>query len=631
MKILSQVGSLLSSLQGNKILKKLTKKKDDGFYRSEVEFKQALKNNLIDIATTQDQPLYVPSTMRTGIAYSEVFNNNMEEILLDLEVLFDEINFLFSKIKSHEVFFDRTITEGEILLKKLEQNIESAKIEASPDNSFNKIFHNSFIDASNKVDFSNPLARELYYDIVLGRRVAFDNLCNIDVKQGTLSLPKFNAQRVPVSDAQILTTESTVSDFDLSFPGNTIANIISPEFIKSWSYSILKKKALKEPARLVILLDLGDIKEFNTITISPNAADPIYLEDVYIVDSNGVKTSLELESGLITESKTFLFKRLLSRAIYFAFKQDRNKIISYDPSQPISLAELQQDPSLPLTIDTISGQIQGAIKDPSIKGILGLQRSNTKESLLAYHYGFSLNSIAVSNDDYKTNGVYVSKAETFTNLRNIGLYVKDMIPKAKHWQSGLEMPAGSIEYVLYKRDFNNLGKLIKSSTLSILPVGTSKVTNERLYFDRSSTQVLRFIGHRSNGDGSEIKVYRNGEVLVRGIDWYFKTRQSSDISDHMIDTNELKTIIVLTQNADQIYNGVYWAEYTPRFVAEPENVVIDNGVRFLENCSIVTPNIFNGQAIERSDVYVQIIIRNHSDTSILTPYVDYYRLAGKEE
>jgi hypothetical protein len=631
MKILDQVGSLLSSLQGNKILQKISKKKDQGFYKSEIEYKQVLKANLLDIASVQDAPLYTPTTLSPGIAYSEVFNNNNEDILLDLEVLFSEINFLFSKIKSHEVFFGRSINEAEILIKKLEQNIESAKIETSSDNAFNKTFHNTFIDASNKIDFANIEAKEFYYDNSIKRRTNLDQLCTIDTKQGKLSLPKFSGTKVEISEAKILTTETSVSDYNISFPGNIIDNIINEDSNQSWSHAVLTKKQLKEPAKLVVMLDLGDIKEFNSITLNPNANEPLYLDEIYTIDSNETKHNIPISQGVLAESKTFLFSKKLAKAVYVSFKQDRNKVIPHNPAEPISLAGLQRDRTLPLSIDSISGQIQASIKDPNIKNILGLERIALSESVLVYYYSFSIGSIQIGNDSYKNKGVYVSKLEEFHNLRNLGLYKEDSIPKTIHWQSGLEIDAGSIEYTLYKKDYDAADKLIKTSVLSVLPIGTNQVTNERLNFEENTTLALRFLGHKTDGDGSNVELYRNGELLIRGVDWKFKTRQSVTVSDPMIDVNETKTIIELTQTNDQIYNGVYTAKYTPRFVLEPELVVIDNGVRFLENCSIIIPNIVYGQEIFRSDIYVQIIIRNHTESSVLSPFVDYYRLAGKEE
>jgi hypothetical protein len=631
MKILNQVGSLLSSLQGNKVLQKLTKRKDQGLYKNEIEFKQALKANLLDITATQDMPLYVPTSFVPGIAYSEVFNNNTEEILLDLEVLFEEINFLFSKIKSHEVFFDRSIQESEILLKKLDQNLESAKIEASTENAFNKIFHNTFIDASNKIDFANIEAKEFYYDFPLKRRATLDNLCPIDIKQGKISLPKFSSVPVSISEAKILTTETTVSDYNVSFPGNNISNITTSSPIESWSHSILTRKKLSGPAKLVLMLDLGDIKEFNSITLDPNASSPIYLDEIYTIDGLGVKHNLPMDKGLLVEQKTFLFNKTLSKAIYVAFKQDSNKVIPHDPSEPVSLAELQRDPKLPLSVSSISGQIKESIKDPSIKNILGLQQIVLSESVLVYYYSFSLRSIQIGNDDYRNKGIYVSKPETFDNLRNLAIYTKDFIPTAKHWQTGIEMPSGSVEYILFKKDYNASNKLIKTTAINVLPVGTAQILNERLLFEEAKVLALRFTGHKADGDGSNIEIYRNGELLIRGVDWKFKTRQSSDPADYMVDVNQTKTIIELTQSNDQIYNGVYWAKYTPRFVSQPDLVVIDNGVRFSENCSIITPGIIHGQEIAKSDVYVQVIIRNHTESSVLSPYVDYYRLAGKEE
>lgn len=631
MKVLNDIGSLVRSLQSNKILQKISKKKDEGFYKNELEYREVIKNNLIDITAVQDAPLYIPQFFSPGIAYSEILNSNLEDIILDLEVIFSEINFLFSKIKSHEVFFERTINEAEVLLNKLEQSIEAAKIESSPDNSFNKIYHNTFIDASNKIDFSNIIAKELYYDTILGKRTTFEELCFIDIKQGKLVLPKILGKKVEISEANILTTESSVSDYNVSFPGNDISNILNPSNIQSWSYSVISKKALSEPAKLVLVLDFGDLKEINGITINPNSAEPIYLTDIYTIDDIGTKHSIDFTPGLISESKTFFFKRLLTKAIYIAFKQDQNKIIPHNPLEPVSLAELQRDSSLPLTVDTITGQIQECIKDPSIKNILGLNSKRLADSQFVYVYNFSIASVEVTNDDYKDIGIYVSKKEEFNNLRNLGLYIKDFIPMATHWQSGLDMLSGSIEYNLFKKSYGKNGTLIGNSLIPVLPIGTDKVNNERLYFERSSEATLRFRAHKTDGDGSNVKVYRNSELLIRGVDWKFKNRQSSSVSDHMVLINENATTIELMHTADQIYNGVYWVEYVPRFIAEPEVIIFDNGVRFLENCSIIIPNTMYGQEVARSEIYVQIIIRNHTDSSTFSPYVDYYRLAGKEE
>ena len=631
MKILGQVGSLLSSLQSNQILKKISKQKDQGFFKNELEFKDSLKLNLLDIAAAQDQPLYVPTPITPGIAYSESFNNNIEDMLLDLEVLFGEINFLFSKIKSHEVFFDRAVMECEILLKKLEQSLESAKVEGGSSNSFNKVFHNSFIDASNKIDFTNLEAKEFYYDFGIKRRTLLEHLCPIDVKQGKISLPKFNSIKVNIAEAKILATETSVSDYDISFPNNNISNILSENPNTSWTHSILTKKQLKEGAKLVIHLDLGDVKEFNSITFNPNSTSPIFLDEIYVINNLGDKVNFEIDKGIVAESKTFYFPKMRSRALYLSFKQDSNQVIPHNPTEPISLAELQRDPNLPLTFDSISGQIKETIKDPSVKNILGLQSISLSSSVLIYHYSFSFQSILISNDDFKNKGIYVSKPETFKNLRELGLYKKDFIPVAKHWQTQQDIPAGCIEYRLFKKDYTANGNLLKTTMMDILPIGTSLVEGERLFFNESLVQGLRFIAHKTDGDASNVEIYRNGELLIRGVDWKFQSRQSIDPADPMIEINETKTIIQLMHTTDQVYNGLYLAKYIPRFIMQPEIAVIDNGIRFLENCSIVIPDTAYGQKILDSDVYVQIIIRNNTESSLLSPYVDYYRLAGKEE
>jgi hypothetical protein len=631
MKILESIGSLIGSLQGNQVLRKLSKKKDQGFYRNELEFKQDLKNNLVEVASTANQPLFVPLLLSPGIAYSEVFNNNNDEILADIEVLFQEINYVFSKIKSQEIFFERGVTEAELLIKRLEQNLESAKIETSPSNAFNQIYHNTFIDGSYKLDFLNNSAKEFYYDFPMAKRGDLISLCSIDTKQGKLSLPKFNGVNIAIPEVRVVAEQTTTSEHDISYPGNDILNIVSPSFIQSWGYSVLVRKQLKEPAKLVIALDFGDIKEFNSVTISPNSSDPAYLDEVYTLDSNNIKESIEIEKGILSETKTILFRKRVSKGLFFVFKQDVSQVVPFNPLKPITLAELQRKPSLPLSLDSIDTQVRESIKDPNVKNILGLEQKRLEDSVLMYHYSFLLNSITVSNDSYKNKGIYVSKPEEFKSLRNLGLYVKDMIPTAKHWETNQEILSGSIEYSLFKKDYDSNGNLMKTSFINILPIGTLEVPNERLYFEKTSIVGLRFLAHKKDGDGSNIELYRNGELLIRGVDWKFNKRQDLASNSPFVLETENKTAIELMHRADQIINGIYTAKYTPRYILEPEELVIDNNVRFLENNSILTPDTIRGQEITKTDVYVHVIIRNHVETSFLTPYLDYYRLAGKEE
>lgn len=633
MKTIQEIPSLIGTLQSNRMLQKTQQRQNNGEFRSQTEFQEALREQLINVTQNENEPTFSYIPITTGPAYSEYVNGAMDQISLDLQVAFSEINYLFAKIASHESFFSRTVQEVQNLINKLERQLESVEIEASLDTVFNRVAYDSFLNKSKRMSLEHPLSQELYFDDREDEKVDSDSFGEIDIRTGILSLPKFSSDSVQIAEVRIVATETTVSDFDIQIPGITTDNLLSTVESDIWSYNILTTNRLKNPAVLVLEVDLGDKKEINQLLLSPNAAIPALLDSISYEDETGADIALDIDSRTLSEDVLFTFPTVIARRLKISLRQDRTKILPFDLNgQNTSLDDLQRDPTLEVTIDSITQNIQEQINDPSIKNSLGLQENTIQNQILLNNYVFSLNSIQIGLSDYKSKGVYVSTPVQAQKVSLAGLETENHIDEVIDIQTQLPMPSGSIEYSMVKKDYAEDGRLMRTSSFNVLPLGATTVNNERLFFNNSTIQTLRFLAHKDDGDASNIRLYRNGEELILGVDWRFPDRQTpSNPGDNFIELSVNETKVQILHTDEQILNGIYYAWYQPRYVLQPEKSVFDGGVRYLENGATSHPLEYFGEEILYSDMFTRVIIRNHTDAGISSPSVDFYRINMKEE
>lgn len=632
MKTIKEIPSLIGTLQSNKILQKMKERKDNGEFRSEQEFNDALRVELISIAQAESQPTFNFIPIVSGPAYSDYINLAMSQLSLDLEVVFSELNYIFSKITSHQSFFNKTSKEIQSLINKLDRELEAVEIEAALDTAFNKVYYNSFLDKSKVLSMQNNLSAEFYYDDRLNQKFNITESGDVNVETGDLSLPKFSDDDIDIASVNIVSTETTVSDFDIQIPGITSQNLVTTDENSIWSYNVLTRKKVKE-AVLALDVDLGDKKEINRLMIVPNAAIPAILESISYINSNGEEIDLGVESQSLSESKIFNFPTVIIRRLKIRMLQDKTKIIPYDlNSNGVTLEDLQRNPNLPVTISSITGNVSQQINDPNIQNILGLGQNQIQNQILLNNYEFSLSSIQVGLSDFKTKGVYVSKPAMILKPSMVAFEAADFIGTVRDIQTQLEMPSASIEYTLFKKDFSLDNILLGTKVFPVLPLGKEIINNERLFFNKDKIQTLRFLGHKTDGDGSSVIVYRNGEELIRGIDWRFSERQTpANPSDNFIKISAFSTKIEITHTDEQILNGVYYSEYSPRYRLEPEETVFDKGIRYLDSGATLHSLEYLGEEISYSNMYLRIIIRNHTDSGVSSPRIDFYRVLAKEE
>jgi hypothetical protein len=633
MKIIKEIPSLVTSLQSSRVLQKTQERRKNGEFKSEVEYEAELRRQLISTATSEGEPSFALVKLKSGPAYSDYINQAMELIQGDLEIAFSELNYMFSKIASHQSFFTKTTTEIESLVNKLERKIEAIEIEAGLDTAYNRVEYNSFLDRSNTLSLQHPLSREVYYDLSTRKRIKQEELANIETRTGVLTLPAFSDLEVDISSVSVISTLTTVSDFDVQLPGGTIDNILSDNPSDIWSYNILTRKKLKEAATLAIEVDLGDKKEINKMMISPNSAVPAYIESISYINENEESIDMGVDSVVLSEDRVFSFPTVIAKKIKITLRQDHSKVIPLDENATeVTIEDLQRDPTLPINISTISGNIDTQINDPNVQNILGLGQNRIENHILLNNYGFSLQSVSVGKTDFKSKGVYASKPMSFTSPSLISLEQQNRIETVQDVETGLDMPAASIEFFLLKKDYSSEAVLLRTSRINILPLGAAGVSDEYLDFSTNKIQQLRFLGHKEDGDATSVSIYRNGEELILGVDWRFPDRTNElDYASSSLGVQTTRTLVEIMHAADQITNGIYYAAYTPRYILEPDKEVTDSGTKYLESGATSHPIDFFGEEIKRSDLFIKATLRNHTDSGVSSPLLDYYRVLVKEE
>ncbi|MDD3412415.1 MAG: hypothetical protein PHY47_00280 [Lachnospiraceae bacterium] len=633
MKPITSIPSLIASLQSNKIVQKMKEDKQLGLFRSESEYNQELKRELIAVANNENKPVFNFIPVTNGLAYSDYINKAMDQILLDLEVAFSEINYLFSKIASHEAFYNKSILEIQSLISKLERRLEAVSIEAGLDTIYNKSSFDSFLDRSMRMSPDHPSASEGYFDNREEKQINALNFAYIDTDNGKLCLPKYLDKDVSIANIQINTSETTVSDFDIQIPGSLPSIILDTTSPQTWSYNILKRNKLEAPAVLSLEVDLGDKKEINQLLISPSADVPAYIKSISYQDENGEESIIEVEDRALNKDQIYSFPKVIARRIKIVLEQDRSKLISFSSEYlDTNLEDIQRNNELKGNLKSITSNVIEQIKDPNIKGILGINQNPISNNILLNNYVFSLKSIEAKLSDYRSKGVYTSIPSKFNKPSLIAFQAKETVKNYADILTGQSSPEGTIEYAILKKDYTNTGKMIDSSLFPVLPIGQTLISNEYLPFSQGKILPLRFLGHDINGDASSVKLYRNGVELIRGVDWCLSDRANiAELDSPMITANTGNTRVEILQNNEQIINGTFYAEYVPRYVLNPESNVVDRGIRYLESGATVHPITAYGEEISYSDISVQIIIRSYDKAGLSTPVLDFYRLNIKEE
>lgn len=634
MKYINKFASLISSLQGNKALKKVEKLREMGEIQTEEEYNKKLEELLSKIPQGNFTPTFEYQPFTPGPSSSEQFNDMIDAISDDLEVAFLELNNIYTIIKAHsDVFKDKVIEEIYASVQELVNEIDKLELVANADNSFDNAFVNSFSGDAFSLQRIDQYANELLYDARLDKYILDQNNISIDTQEESVSLPLLIQTDIPFAEASVVNTKTTGSDFNVQLEDSDIQSILVSGSDTNWAYNILKEKEIKTGAVLGIELNLGDKRIINSLDIHPVSDFPSFLKQIEYQNVNGDFVALPdttLFNRTIDKPVKVSFDDIIARKLRFEFSQSSSTLFSYDQNQPsITFDDLRRNTSLSANAATLSSHIESGIQDPDMLSVLPITTSPTPDFRVLYQYIFALKSIGTGLSSYRDIGYFVSKAYSQVTPGLIGLETTEIIPEYYDEAAGRTVRTGYIEYDIVKKDYNGRGDLIRSGNFPILPTGDLEVKNERMHFGATKKVVpLRFLGHSSLGNGSGVKIYRNNIELLIGTDWRFVDRANAlDDTDINLRAGLSSTRIEILHSDDVIRNGIYTSGYTPRHIAEPTVVTSPtDGVDYISN-NITEHEIEVGiDRVERSDIFLKIIIRNNSFFTNKTPKLDSYKL-----
>lgn len=633
MKYINNFSSLIPALQGNKALRRVEELRQIGEIQSETEYNDALSSILESLSLDGFSPTFKFTPFQPGISSSEQYNTMLGQIRDDLEVAFTEANNIYATIQAHDLLFkDKVINELYAAINELEKEIDKLLIIADSDNSFDEVFINSFSGDANRIDILDTYARELLYDIPIDAPMAEQDYSFIDPDEALMTLPLVNQKDITFSEIVVVGTQSTGTDYDIQLIDSSIDSIISNGDSFGWVYNVLKQDSLTHGAKLVIDASLGDKRVINFLVVKPVADFPSVLENIQYVNEHNQTLTLpnsELFGQSISGPVKISFDDIVASRIVFTFTQRSSTLFSYNSNATqITLDDLRRDTSIAANAQMLRDQINSQIQNVDMLSVLPVSATPTPEYQVLYQYTFGFTYLAAGLAEYKDKGYFVSKPQSKNSVGLIGLQVQEFDTQYFDEVAQTVAPVGSFEYSMIKKDYNERGELINSAEVPVLPLGKTSITKERIAFSATRTILpLRFLGHSSAGSGAGIILYRNNIPLVRGIDWTFADRLNlGDLSDSSLKPGLPNTRITILHSSDVIRTGIYTVSYTPRHIAEPNNIISYQGVTFLSTNVTEHKISLGSDVVHRSDLFIKIVIRNNSFYGNKTPKLASYKL-----
>lgn len=625
--------SAIPTVQGSQVVQLLTNMRDQGIIKTEADYRTALNRLTGAINSTDPVPLskLFPALLDT-IIDSESFNWMVDRLTSDLVSGFREAQNIEDLLEAHrKVYEEFTISKLKQIIGIVEQQVVFHELLRQNEEGFSNMQYNTFTQNARSTSRSSILENQLFQDLSAREYIESEHDAVVDAVNEALELAG-SQNAITFVDGEEDDENTTVTDYVLDLPLNSIRNGIDGIQNTFYIKPFLMDDIIESGAQLRIELDCGGLRPINYIEMYPVADYPFQITDIEYMHKDGVVYSVEMqESGLlgtdIYRPTRFHFEEVEARTVYITVTQVHYTLIDFQES---SVKEYPSENFEGTYLETQAVQdiVNDAVDNNAFLDHLRELFEQKDQPYRLYQYVIGFDNIWTGRITYDEVGIFVGEVFKVNRCRRIGLVTDEASTTEV-----LENQRASIEYWIYKQDYNKIGGAIGFSYAPILPEGEDEIY-ERFHLTERiggslqfNTGTLRFQGHWGASDPTTVSVYLNGLPLEKDVDWSFSDSGNLSLLNY--------TRITITE---PLGGEIYTVRYTPvQYLpgAEEEKHYRQNQPYlhyFGESNVIRAAGQIGSEDVEESDIYLIIIIRNNNNVDFTqSPRINEYSLMTASE
>lgn len=525
-KLLEQFASVLPRLQARNIEKSLQRPEQRLRFASAGEFRAAFQAQLRSLLQNDSTVRLDPISLEyDSLRESELVDEMLRLIAGDLSALFAEADlYLQTEELQSELYKNEIVGKLRRAVAEAEAEIERLELLRGNTTGLKAAIVEKFRDSSSRMSRSDPFAYTAFVDPKLNITPDPQFDMPVAVNVGGLVLPALQRETIRPSRIQDIQNSDSRDDLvdrfalpralSASTPGGiriegNINNVIDRQRGTFWIKTVYTDRIEPGGAKLNISIDLGPSPTgVNFVEIQPVSNFGMELSEAYYVDEVAHAYEIELQTSPVnlTEAVRLFFKRTDARKLVLVFTQKNWEEVT------------------------------------------------TPEST-TYKYCFGIDNIIAGEVKYASIGYYVSKTLGLPQINKLHLAATENayvgVPQGADLSPESD-PLPLIEYWAVVREIDGSNNILSTTYLPILPVGTT-VMRERLIVESSHKALLNFMIDPSTDDADvDLKLYRDGNEILRPIDYQFEPPATSNAGR-----------AVLAINGGYNFDYEYIAEYTP--------------------------------------------------------------------
>jgi hypothetical protein len=658
-KYLDRFKSTMPAVQGRQILKLLNGMKDRGTITSVAEYNAKLQELTEHLKGTNPQPIFNYFAAEVGEAISsDTFNAMVEAATFDLEAAFQEADNVSDVLDLHKTLYKLTVLKAlEKAVKDLEKTISLYEFFNRDYNGFTQAQFNTFNEiegmSSKRTDAD---AGSLFYDFNKREDVRETEDCQIDLLGEQLVLPANSFEELKVIDVTLVDdADTTVPVRDTQYATSGLQNIRDQRKHTYWLYPVLVSDPIVGGVKIKIKLDLGGIRELNSVSIEPACPFPMILEKIEYIGEDSLTRTITFDST-IDSDVSYSLGGIETQFLSLTFVQETVESAVYhrDPADNMWDRVWGNDADAeepdPLSFDRILKFLTAEIPDAYIREVLDIPTTSQDERVDAHQYTFGFDNIRINLTKYRSRGLFVGKKFTANSVGLLGLRASEDNPTVQ--MGNISYPQFAFEYYVVKYDYDSGGGFVSKETIPILPVEDGgAIQHERLFpvFTATGSSVpnvtmLRFTPDVGSGDPvltknlTDTLVIGDGtlethdyEVLVEGDDWSTDWTDSWSTIETRIE-NGSDTVVPMTVYI-KFHNPSIHSIYTVSYQASTRNTDSSDALPrklldfvTIQDNFILRCGINKESTVKSSELYLVVIMRNNYIYQTATPALTEYKL-----